>query len=383
MDAPAVTVTVESAKSGRSRCGACKEGIARGEMRVGSRRRCVARAYWCTTWHHVACAQEIGLLQSEPAARPSTPLPAPIQGDDPWCVATPAERAKFSAAARLAVAPRIAAFRADATQDRCPITGESIMEPAVAHVHHFGPNDFAAIVRAFLLQYDVRLARVSYTAGGFSSPSLEGTFVAFHDERARLLLVHPTANMSLLKRTPNLGPCDGCGLVAPLTWAFLDGFCSRCAKGSPGLWRRYASYTYALRTYGLEDGDLADLVEAPFPNPKNHGFAPMRLFKRADVEARAAGKYGSVDAAVAHVAHRRRCRDRKRRAQYALAAQFHLTLRSGKRHRLNPVDDTAAAPLASRAQLRYLRILGGEPALGISRDQAAELIVALQRQPSP
>ena len=182
MDLPDV---VEKAKSGRSRCGVCKQVIAKGETRVGTRRMAFG-GFLQATWHHEECIKR------------------PWRGDGPSYSA--AEKGRFAKAARLAVRDQVQTFRALAFASngspRCPISGKTL-SAADAHVHHIGPMDFDRIVVIFVEENGVDLSRVSYTAGQFSSASLCGTFSQFHTQKARLLLVHASENLSTLKGHPS------------------------------------------------------------------------------------------------------------------------------------------------------------------------------------
>lgn len=48
------TISVEYAKSGRSSCKVCSEGIAKGALRLGASAR-DPRGFDSTKWYHVAC----------------------------------------------------------------------------------------------------------------------------------------------------------------------------------------------------------------------------------------------------------------------------------------------------------------------------------------
>ena len=48
------TISIEYAKSGRSTCKVCSEGIAKGALRLGATAR-DPRGYDSTKWYHVAC----------------------------------------------------------------------------------------------------------------------------------------------------------------------------------------------------------------------------------------------------------------------------------------------------------------------------------------
>jgi predicted RNA-binding Zn-ribbon protein involved in translation (DUF1610 family) len=58
----------------------------------------------------------------------------------------------------------------------------------------------------------IALNAISYDKGEFAEESLRKQFSTYHAGKARLLLVHPTANLSWLKYKENedLGRCEMC-----------------------------------------------------------------------------------------------------------------------------------------------------------------------------
>ena len=94
---------------------------------------------------------------------------------------------------RLAVHADFEAFRAaffrELDSPRCPVTDEPL-ERVTSHVHHDGGlTAFQALVRAFVREQHVNLSRIESLAGRLLDDSLRGTFVAYHKERARLMVV--------------------------------------------------------------------------------------------------------------------------------------------------------------------------------------------------
>ena len=105
---------------------------------------------------------------------------------------------------RLAVHADFEAFRAaffrELDSPRCPVTDEPL-ERVTSHVHHDGGlTAFQALVRAFVREQHVNLSRIESLAGRLLDDSLRGTFVAYHKEHARLMVVSGTANLSHLRK---------------------------------------------------------------------------------------------------------------------------------------------------------------------------------------
>lgn len=77
--------------------------------------------------------------------------------------------------------------------------------------------------------------------------------------------------------------------------------CRACAEAyaAPQPAHRLLSKTEAKWRYCLRDGDLAELHHALDTNPINPAFAPMTLYRRLDVAAAAAARWGSLEGTAA------------------------------------------------------------------------------------
>lgn len=114
-------------------------------------------------------------------------------------------------ACRWAVRNQIVAFRDKAFAGGlmvCPILGEPISEK-ICDVDHIAPRTFGALVAAWLatlrLDYsDIALCpqRGYQQPDRWEDPFLEENWVEYHRLHARLRVVHPRANRSVLRKQP-------------------------------------------------------------------------------------------------------------------------------------------------------------------------------------
>lgn len=353
---------VENAKSGRSLCGVCKLVIEQGTKRVGVQKW--AGKYIAVTWHHPTC------IDVMPIGSKDFALAIPEKSFDARDA-----RTKFSKAARYAIRAQVDQFRTKQFERSetliCPIS-KTVLTPDTSHVHHFGPHTFESIVKSFLSEKNIDLKTVSITAGQFSNDNLATAFSEYHRNKARFLLVSPKANLSTLKTIPSMGPCDLCGRTSyHLTWVFTFGVCKRCMK-SKRLYAKFCSQKHACWAFCLVRSDLVTLQFQSLPNPKNSGFAPMKLFKIEDVQRIASEKHGSVDAALKKRKLLNARARRTRLSYHNAAATFSMTLRNA-RHVLNVQDVTIVSiashdgdpSLATPAQLRYLMQLRAPRVIGV------------------
>jgi hypothetical protein len=221
------------------------------------------------------------------------------------------------------------------------------------------------------------LQAVSITAGQFSNEKLTELFLEYHRGKARFLLVHAKANLSTLKLSPSMGPCDICGRTTyHLTWVFKSGLCKKCMK-SESFFAKFCSQKYACRAFCLAPAELSMLQFESLPNPKNSGFAPMKLFKMGDIHRAATEKHGSVDKALEKWTIRKDRASRTRQSHYDAAASFAMALRRPRKILKIQEDPFSAdsACLATPAQIRYLMQLGAPRYAGtMSKSFASKLI---------
>ena len=361
---------IEEARSGRSECGVCHTFIKKGEFRVGTQRIFFRRGP-VVKWHHVSCALE-GALVSESLL---FDLGIKAFSNEPIASSPKVNNMnllqKFSGAARAAIYPDIAAFRENIFRSSngnpiCPIRGITL-DRDNCHVHHSGPNDFNVILKEFI--FDMDISRISYTGNHFSNPVISKQFRKFHRDRCRLLLVHKEANLSDLKLRPNLALCDICSKTEDLNWIFDRGICDTCKLemtkwGSKGL---FVSKAGSIGDYGVSATDLEGLFFEKQVNPIKKQFAPMKLFRRADVETVAARKYGSVEKALNNQMIKRERREKSMRLQCLNVASFNMSLRSG---RAPKVRTEFTGRFATYGQKRAMKRGGMEVPFGISFEEA-------------
>ena len=277
--------TKRAQTASRSLCGVCKEKIDEGTVRVGIQKW--AGRYVAVTWHHPACVDTLPVAAEKVV---SDFAPTDLDNQMVW--------SRFCKAARFAVRPDVNEFRIQQFDSNetsaCPIS-EKILTPANSHVHHFGQHTFESIVKSFVKERNIVLQAVSITAGQFLNDKLSESLLKYHRNKARFLLVHAEANLSTLKLSPSMGPCDICGRTSHhLTWIFKSGFCKKCMK-SDFFYAKFCSQKYACKAFCLSPAELSTLQFQSLPNPKNSGFAPMKMFKMEDVHRIATEKHGSVD----------------------------------------------------------------------------------------
>lgn len=365
---------IETAKSGRSKCGVCRQPIDKGVLRVGIQKW--TRNYRAVTWHHQYCVDVM------PIKEEITETQSSIEETKSDQHTTREHTNRFYKAARMAVEKDAKDFRMlqfDGKAPTCPISGQKLTKDN-SHAHHFGPHSFEAIVKSFLRDKNIDLRRVSITAGRFSNETLAQAFYDYHWKKARFLLVHATANLSILKLNPRLGPCDICKLPRSLTWIFTSGFCKKCIK-SDDFRARFINQKYACRSCCLTPSELAALQFQSLPNPKNSGFAPMKMFRREDVETVAIEKFGSLQ--TVQQERKIRCDHAHdiRSLRYQAAASFTMILRKEREtlqvEELSDQGEDDATP----AQLRYLMYLGAPRMVGMmSKSLASKKIVEFKEK---
>jgi hypothetical protein len=371
----------EVAKSDRSRCGSCKKPIIKGSQRIGVRRwapfRKKGSGYLMVRWHHPECIPAPGSLTIAGSIsqnyKEKEEAGASLQIQ------------KFGKAARFAVRKQISDFgnrmlSEAASPLSCPFTGELLESKRDntrilsknANVHHFGPEDFKAILQGFIQTTGIDLNLVSYVSGPqFANADLEQEFCKYHGLHARLLLISAHANQSVVKRHPTIGPCDYCKVVGSLKWIFREGMCGYCGD-KKSIKQMFPSQQMANKMFSLKPPDLQDLECQLMPNPKNSGFSPMKLYRMKDLETAATRKYDSVDAAKSHVKSRN-AQCKKRRAKYYESAKsFHIHLRSKKTHTI--AEEIGCEDFATYPQLYFLRILKLDVPIGLSKKHASERI---------
>lgn len=111
-------------------------------------------------------------------------------------------RLNYLRAARYAVLPSIRRFRDDALllNPICPLTGTPLTR-ARHHVDHAPPQVFSLIAQAYLDEVNLRPIDFEYRCDDlgrclFADEYYELYFAVFHDERATLRLLSPSANLS-------------------------------------------------------------------------------------------------------------------------------------------------------------------------------------------
>ena len=276
------TVTRAPAASGRAKCRACNELVAKGAERVSVRlARCMYGRWFSSVQHfHSACwSEDLGVW---PASKPSTA----------------AEAARmFAGAAREAVKTQVAEFRDQhdfASGLFCPLSGEPLTA-GNCHVHHAFPSSFKALAVEFVKQHGVLLMQVKYALGRFADEVLARRWAEFHKQRARLMVVHRGANQGLLKYQAfeKLGFCDHCTWPDQLSWVpeFCLALCHDCYR-----YRCFVSQREAQLVYGLRLPDLRDLKFMRRRNPISGNFALMRLFLATKVRSRAVERHGTAAA---------------------------------------------------------------------------------------
>jgi hypothetical protein len=374
---------VERAKSGRSVCGSCKQAISKGSKRVGVRRWAPFRkrgsGYLSVRWHHAECIAASGSLTPDSAGRANRSCTELLSHD------LSSRIDQFSRAARLAVSKQITDFGERTLHEAelplaCPYTGDVLEDKNYkgkrvlfgAHVHHCSPKGFKDIVQGFVQSAGINLDLVSYVSGQFANADMEHAFCSYHEEHSRLLLVSAHANLSIVKLNPALGPCDYCKFVGDLKWIFGEGICEHCREKSSVKWL-FPSQRLANKIFALKPSDLVGLECELMTNPKNPGFAPMKLYRMRDLESAAKAKHGSLEAAQMLVRRAEEERQKHRAEQYQLAKSFEMRLRS-KKPRTFADDIDHHGDFATSSQLRYLRALKLETPIGISKAHASQLI---------
>jgi hypothetical protein len=326
------------AKSDRSRCGSCKKAIVKGSQRIGVRRwapfRKKGSGYIMVRWHHPECIPAPGSLTSGISKNYEEKEEAD---------ASLVQIQNFGKAARFAVRKQISDFGKRMLREAtpplsCPYTGELLENEkgntrtlSNAHVHHFGPKDFKAILQGFIETTGIDLNLVSYISRQFANADLEQEFCKYHGLNARLLLISAHANQSVVKLHPSLGPCDYCKFVGSLKWVFREGMCDYC-RDKKSIKRMFPSQRIANKMFSLKPPDLQDLEYQLMTNPQNPGFSPMKLYRLRDLETAATRKYGSVKAAKLHVKKGNEQRQKRRAKYYESAKSFDIRLRSKKTH---------------------------------------------------
>jgi hypothetical protein len=356
------TLFIEKAKTSRSRCGVCKENIQVGEQRVGTQRWFPFKGFPCTTWHHRTCYDRPWTLC------PGETVPLSEQSES---------YGAFVKAARLVVSPSVREFREKIIYDNtlmCPITRE-LLDASNSHVHHFGPFDFSRIVKSFILDNHVALHRISYTAAQFSNETIANSFSTYHEKKKRYILVHQDANMSILKKMPNFGPCDVCSKCRRLTWIFHEGVCKKC-RLSRQYRRKYMSCRQCRYHFGLNAKDLLGVDYQPMSNPFSANFAPMHLYRRVEIEKLAEEKFGSLEKTREIQEAKRTQRHKIRHRNYKMTEAFHMNLRAP---RSASIANDHGEEFATPGQLRYLLDLGAEPVAGLSKISASEAIDKMKK----
>jgi hypothetical protein len=367
----------ELAKSNRSRCGSCKKAIVKGSQRIGVRRwapfRKQGSGYLTIRWHHPECIPDPGSLTSgiRKKYEEKEEADASLQIQN------------FGKAARFAVRNQISDFGkimlSEATPPlSCPYTGELLESMrgttrilSNAHVHHFGPKDFKAILQGFIETAGIDLNLVSYVSKQFANADLEQEFCKYHASHARLLLISAHANQSVVKLHPSLGPCDYCKFVGSLEWVFREGMCDHC-RDKKSIKHMFPSQQMANKMFSLKPPDLQDLECQLMTNPRNRGFSPMKLYRMRDLETAATRKYGSVEAAKLHVKSMNEQCQKRRAKYYESARSFNVRLRSKKTHTI--AEEIGCEDFATPSQLHLLRDLKLDVPIGLSKAHASERI---------
>jgi hypothetical protein len=82
---------------------------------------------------------------------------------------------------------------------RCDVSGKELREDE-AHIDHAPPWTFDAIVRAYQEEFGDPALRHDGTCDLFQDSTDAERFKTFHDQRAKLRLVHKHVNISDLRR---------------------------------------------------------------------------------------------------------------------------------------------------------------------------------------
>mmetsp|Transcript_33878 Transcript_33878/g.54969 ORF Transcript_33878/g.54969 Transcript_33878/m.54969 type:complete len:557 (+) Transcript_33878:275-1945(+) len=366
---------IEKARSNRSICGSCDEVIEKGHMRVGIK-RCskfhgkMKANFVAIRWHHEECdpKNHYPLESSEPPTKKiSESMKVPME---------------FRRAARQATLDDIFAFRDEVLDGfrslneapKCPLTGLCIPTKADGHVHHAGRFDFKKIVDDFVKDKAIyNFSQFSYVADQFTNVVLEREFVQYHRTKCRLIYVHKTANLWLLKRNPNLDLCNLCHKPHALHWIHGDGVCHGCIFSQKGR-EKFLSQQAAWFQLGLCPHDLKDEIFCRVPNPKNPGFHPAKIFLRTNLERVASTKFGSVKKAQARLNAKAERVKEIRKRRYDTSRSFQMKLRNGRTAIHS--KESGEYEYATLKQLRYLRNLGETEVVGLSKKKASEIITA-------
>jgi hypothetical protein len=124
---------------------------------------------------------------------------------------TPHEK-RFMNACRVSVEPYTIDFKnkffsqLQSKIGRCPITGKTLTFTS-SHVDHIAPNTFQNIVSRFIAELKINVSQVKINGKGedgifqdtFDDKELEKTWVEYHNAHAKLQIVSPGANLSILK----------------------------------------------------------------------------------------------------------------------------------------------------------------------------------------
>ena len=311
----AVDSSVSIAKSGRTLCEICRLRISRGEHRL----KHVRSWYVSTTkrinnrtwWYHLSCRElPPVLLDSIPYCVGNVNklqhVPFDCDSDKGLSQITSSTfRMKSSSqnentirgislACRNVISREVNSFKENylaSGKDSCPISGEKL-DLKNAHVHHQYPHSFHDIVLGFIENYNF-VNNASISGGEFLDYDVRYLFADFHRKMARLLVVHPISNLSVLKMDFNQGKCDYCTKINQLVYfkEFDTVLCSECR------YKHFICTTEAEFLFRLNKMELLALDYVSKPNRISKNFPDTRLFRVIEVFKEASIIHGSSDCA--------------------------------------------------------------------------------------
>lgn len=128
------------------------------------------------------------------------------------CFNASTDMARFKQACRAAVEPVTMKFKSDffehlpSKSSICPYTGEDIWFTN-SDVNHKSPNEFASIVAGFIEDNHIDVSSVKVNGRGEDGvcqdtfePDMAERFVEYHNKRAQLEVISPTANRIILRK---------------------------------------------------------------------------------------------------------------------------------------------------------------------------------------
>ena len=121
----------------------------------------------------------------------------------------------FKSACRLLVGEDILAFKEEFFRERgefaeCPFTGE-LMVFSDSHVDHIPPRTFDNLIAQFIEKYKINVDEVEFCPSKhgvgqtLASDELAARWIVYHRRRARLRVVSPFANLSIIKGLSKAG----------------------------------------------------------------------------------------------------------------------------------------------------------------------------------